>query len=96
MRNFLENNFIEKIKFVWLKKEEKIDLFKCTAAIMHWGNSKWKQRPREEQAETDGTEECEKVSHLLGIQSADLIKGLLKPRIKVSSSFYIFIKVKNK
>lgn len=50
---------------------------------MHWGNAKWKQRPREEQAETDGTEECEKVSHLLGIQSADLIKGLLKPRIKV-------------
>ena len=51
---------------------------------MHWGNAKWKQRPREEQAETDGTEECEKVSHLLGLQSADLIKGLLKPRIKVN------------
>lgn len=65
------------------KQQEKMDLFKCTGAIMHFGNSKWKQRPREEQAETDGTEECEKVSHLLGIQSADLIKGLLKPRIKV-------------
>ena len=64
-------------------KSDKIDLFKATAAIMHWGNSKWKQRPREEQAETDGTEECEKVAHLLGIESADLIKGLLKPRIKV-------------
>ena len=60
-----------------------MDLFKCTGAIMHWGNSQWKQRPREEQAEADGTEECEKVSQLLGIQSADLIKGLLKPRIKV-------------
>lgn len=54
---------------------------------MHFGNSKWKQRPREEQAETDGTEECEKVSHLLGIQSADLIKGLLKPRIKVGNEY---------
>jgi myosin heavy chain 6/7 len=64
-------------------KTEKVDLFKCTGAIMHWGNSKWKQRPREEQAETDGTEECEKVAHLLGVESADLIKGLLKPRIKV-------------
>ena len=60
-----------------------MDLFKATAAIMHFGNAKWKQRPREEQAETDGTEECEKVAHLLGIESADLIKGLLKPRIKV-------------
>jgi myosin heavy subunit len=54
---------------------------------MHFGNSKWKQRPREEQAETDGTEECEKVSHLLSIQSADLIKGLLKPRIKVGNEY---------
>jgi myosin heavy subunit len=54
---------------------------------MHWGNSKWKQRPREEQAETDGTEECEKVAHLLGIDCADLLKGLLKPRIKVGNEF---------
>lgn len=76
------------VKKFCILQEEKIDLFKCTAAIMHWGNSKWKQRPREEQAETDGTEECEKVSHLLGIQSADLIKGLLKPRIKVLELFY--------
>lgn len=52
---------------------------------MHFGNSQWKQRPREEQAEADGTEECEKVAHLLGVEAADLIKGLLKPRIKVSS-----------
>lgn len=64
--------------------EEKLYLFKCTGAILHFGNSKWKQRAREDQAETDGTEECEKVSHLLGIESADLLKGLLKPRIKVS------------
>jgi myosin heavy subunit len=58
---------------------------------MHFGNSKWKQRPREEQAETDGTEECEKVAHLLGIDSADLLKGLLKPRVKV---FILFIFIK--
>jgi myosin heavy chain 6/7 len=60
-----------------------MNMYKCAAAIMHFGNSKWKQRPREEQAEADGTSECEKVSHLLGVQAPDLIKGLLKPRIKV-------------
>jgi myosin heavy chain 6/7 len=58
-------------------------MYKLTAAIMHFGNSQWKQRPREEQAEIEGTEECEKVAHLVGIEAADLIKGLLKPRIKV-------------
>ena len=50
---------------------------------MHFGNAQWKQRPREEQAEAEGTEDCEKVAHLLGIEAAELIKGLLKPRIKV-------------
>ena len=64
-------------------QEEKNSVYKCTAAIMHFGNSQWKQRPREEQAEAEGTEDCEKVAHLLDIDAADLIKGLLKPRIKV-------------
>ena len=63
-------------------------MYKCTAAIMHFGNSQWKQRPREEQAEAEGTEECEKVAHLLGIEAAELIKGLLKPRIKVNDCLF--------
>ena len=62
-------------------------MYKCTAAIMHFGNSQWKQRPREEQAEADGTEDCEKVAHLLDVDAAELIKGLLKPRIKVFARF---------
>jgi len=69
------------------KPDEKLNLYRCTAAIMHFGNSQWKQRPREEQAEADGTEDCEKVAHLLGVEAADLIKGLLKPRIKVGNEF---------
>ena len=35
--------------------EEKKSMYKCTAAIMHFGEMKFKQRPREEQAEADGT-----------------------------------------
>jgi hypothetical protein len=30
-------------------------MFKCTSAIIHFGEMKFKQRPREEQAEPDGT-----------------------------------------
>jgi myosin heavy subunit len=68
-------------------------MYKLTASIMHFGNSQWKQRPREDQAEAEGTEECEKVAHLLGIEAAELIKGLLKPRIKVKifTVFFCFI-----
>ena len=66
-------------------------MYKLTAAIMHFGNSQWKQRPREEQAEAEGTEDCEKVAHLLGIEAAELIKGLLKPRITVKYKFVFLI-----
>jgi hypothetical protein len=37
------------------EEQEKISLYKCTAAVLHFGEMKFKQRPREEQAEADGT-----------------------------------------
>ena len=58
-------------------------MFRCTAAVAIWGNSKWKQKPRDEQAEADGTDEIERVSKLFGVTVDDLLKNLLKPRIKV-------------
>ncbi|GFN81923.1 myosin heavy chain [Plakobranchus ocellatus] len=67
--------------------EEKGSLYKCTAAIVHFGEMKFKQRPREEQAEADGTAEAEKVAFMLGINAGDLLKGLLKPKIKVGSEY---------
>ena len=60
-----------------------MDLFKITAAVMHWGNQKWKQKPREEQAEADGNEDITKVANLLGLDLEPFINGLLKPKIKV-------------
>jgi len=68
-------------------REQQLDLFKITAAVMHWGNQKWKQKPREEQAEPDGQEECEKVAKLLGLEVDSFIMGLLKPKIKVGKEF---------
>ena len=65
-----------------------MQLLKCTASVAIWGNSKWKQKPREEQAESDGTDECEKVATLLGLNLDDLLKGLLKPKIKVCLNKY--------
>ncbi|MEH0878448.1 hypothetical protein V6M80_08825, partial [Enterococcus faecium] len=67
--------------------DEKLSMYKCTGAIMHFGELKFKQRPREEQAEADGTAEAEKVAFLLGINAGDLLKGLLKPKIKVGNEY---------
>merc|ERR1719277_421322 len=58
---------------------------KCTAAIMHFGEMKFKQR--QEQAEADGTAEAEKGAFLLGINAGDLLKALLKPKIKVGNEY---------
>ncbi|TMW44746.1 hypothetical protein DOY81_010177, partial [Sarcophaga bullata] len=54
---------------------------------MHMGGMKFKQRGREEQAEQDGEEEGGRVAKLLGCDTAELYKNLLKPRIKVGNEF---------
>jgi len=66
---------------------EKFGLYKCTAAVLHFGEMKFKQRPREEQAEADGTQEAEKVAFLLGVNCSDMIKCLVSPRVKVGTEF---------
>ncbi|XP_064423645.1 myosin-4 [Latimeria chalumnae] len=67
--------------------EEKIAIYKLTGSVMHYGNMKFKQKQREEQAEPDGTEVPDKASYLLGLNSADLLKGLCYPRVKVGNEF---------
>lgn len=49
---FLQNAF----DVLGFTPEEKNSIYKLTGAIMHFGNMKFKQKQREEQAEPDGTE----------------------------------------
>ncbi|PWA25459.1 hypothetical protein CCH79_00005115, partial [Gambusia affinis] len=68
-------------------QEEKNGIYKLTGAIMHYGNMKFKNKQREEQAEADGTEDADKSAYLMGLNSADLIKGLCHPRVKVGNEW---------
>ncbi|XP_042372088.1 myosin-7-like, partial [Plectropomus leopardus] len=68
-------------------QEEKNGIYKLTGAIMHHGNMKFKQKQREEQAEADGTEVADKVAYLMGLNSADLVKGLCHPKVKVGNEW---------
>ncbi|XP_076017250.1 myosin-7-like [Genypterus blacodes] len=68
-------------------QEEKNGIYKLTGAVMHYGNMKFKQKQREEQGEPDGTEDVDKVSYLMGLNSADVIKGLCHPRVKVGNEW---------
>ncbi|XP_074552043.1 myosin-4-like [Halichoeres trimaculatus] len=67
--------------------EEKVSIYKLTGAVMHYGNMKFKQKQREEQAEPDGTEEADKAAYLMGLNSADLLKALCYPRVKVGNEY---------
>ncbi|XP_075425194.1 myosin-7-like isoform X2 [Ascaphus truei] len=68
-------------------QDEKNSIYKLTGAIMHIGNMKFKTKQREEQAEPDGTEEADKIAYLMGMNSADLLKGLCHPRVKVGNEY---------
>ncbi|XP_047426901.1 myosin-16-like [Mugil cephalus] len=67
--------------------EEKMSVYKLTGGIMHFGNMKFKQKPREEQADVDTTEVADKVAHLMAINSGELQKGITRPRVKVGNEF---------
>ncbi|XP_038110381.1 myosin heavy chain, muscle isoform X23 [Culex quinquefasciatus] len=77
----------EAFNILGFTQEEKDNIYRITAAVMHMGGMKFKQKGREEQAEADGTEEGDRVAKLLGCVTEDLYKNLLKPRIKVGTEF---------
>ncbi|XP_008292043.1 myosin-1-like isoform X1 [Stegastes partitus] len=75
------------IDILGFNAEEKVGIYKLTGAVMHNGNMKFKQKQREEQAEPDGTEVADKVAYLMGLNSADLLKALCYPRVKVGNEY---------
>ncbi|KAL9706066.1 hypothetical protein quinque_009584 [Culex quinquefasciatus] len=79
----------EAFNILGFTQEEKDNIYKITAAVMHMGGMKFKQKGREEQAEADGTDEGDRVAKLLGCVTEDLYKNLLKPRIKVGAEFVV-------
>ncbi|XP_059185033.1 myosin heavy chain, fast skeletal muscle-like isoform X1 [Centropristis striata] len=77
------------IDILGFNAEEKIGIYKLTGAVMHHGNMKFKQKQREEQAEPDGTEEADKIAYLMGLNSADMLKALCYPRVKVGNEMVV-------
>ncbi|XP_064164998.1 myosin heavy chain, fast skeletal muscle-like [Anguilla rostrata] len=75
------------IDILGFTNDEKMGIYKLTGAVIHHGNMKFKQKQREEQAEPDGTEVADKVGYLLGLNSADMLKAMCYPRVKVGNEF---------
>ncbi|NWU97028.1 MYSS protein, partial [Upupa epops] len=75
------------IDILGFSADEKVAIYKLTGAVMHYGNLKFKQKQREEQAEPDGTEVADKAAYLMGLNSAELLKALCYPRVKVGNEY---------
>ncbi|CAL8257149.1 unnamed protein product [Arctogadus glacialis] len=73
------------IDILGFNADEKIGIYKLTGAVLHHGNMKFKQKQREEQAEPDGNEVADKIAYLLGLNSADMLKAVCYPRVKVGN-----------
>ncbi|VDP19816.1 unnamed protein product [Heligmosomoides polygyrus] len=68
-------------------EQEKMDCYRLMAAHMHTGAMKFKQRPREEQAEPDGQEDAERAAAMYGIDVDQFLKALVSPRVKVGTEW---------
>ncbi|XP_031439916.1 myosin-7-like [Clupea harengus] len=67
--------------------EEKMSIYKLVGSVMHYGNLKFKTKQREEQAEADGTEDIDKACYLMNLNSAEVVKALCNPRVKVGNEW---------
>uniref|UniRef100_A0AAY5KXW0 Myosin motor domain-containing protein n=1 Tax=Esox lucius TaxID=8010 RepID=A0AAY5KXW0_ESOLU len=75
------------ITILGFTNEEKMSIYKLTGAVIHHGNMHFKQKQREEQAEPDGTEVADKIAYLMGLNSAEMLKCLCYPKVKVGNEY---------
>merc|ERR1719411_1842437 len=70
-------------------QEEKYNVYKCTAAMMHMGNMTKDFVPvgKEEQAEIKDDANAQKVAELLGIDCEWMITDFCKPKLKVGTEW---------
>ncbi|VDM42609.1 unnamed protein product [Toxocara canis] len=77
----------ESFDIMHFAEDEKMDLFKLVAGIMHMGEIKFKQRPREEQAECEDQSEGDLACKLWSVDPDKFISSLLKPHVKVGTEW---------
>merc|ERR1712142_610732 len=75
------------IKVLGFNEEEHQQMWKITAGVLNFSCMKFKQKPRDEQAEVVDPSDGERVSYLFSIQVGEFHKSLCKPRVKVGTEY---------
>ncbi|CAK5018856.1 unnamed protein product [Meloidogyne enterolobii] len=68
-------------------EKEKFEMYALVAAVMHMGEMRFKQRPREEQAEADDIKEGEIACKLFGVDKDAFLTAILRPRVKIGAEW---------
>lgn len=68
-------------------EEMRTKIFRFSAGILHLGNIDLKANKRDEGCTIDDPTWLEKASHMFGVNTVDMSKALIKPRIKVGSEY---------
>ncbi|ODM91980.1 Myosin heavy chain, muscle [Orchesella cincta] len=69
--------------------EERQNIYRISAAVMHMGEMKFAQKGRDEQAMQDETEEGDASAKLLGVECELMYYNITKPKIKVGTEFVV-------
>merc|ERR1712142_445313 len=78
---------VNAVKVLGFTPEEKDSMFKITAGILNFSCMKFKQKPRDEQAEVEDPADGERVAYLLGLTVGEFHKSLIKPKVKVGTEY---------
>ncbi|KAG8128967.1 hypothetical protein E2320_016372 [Naja naja] len=71
------------IDILGFNSDEKTAIYKLTGAVMHYGNMKFKQSSVRSRL----SQMARKAAYLMNLNSADLLKALCYPRVKVGNEF---------
>merc|ERR1712142_429724 len=78
---------VNAINVLGFTQEEKMSMFKIVAGILNFSMMKFKQNPRDEQAEVDDPADGERVAYLLGLPVKEFLISLIKPKVKVGIEY---------
>ena len=78
---------IESMRIMGLTEDEITSIWRVVSGTMLFGNMEFKQERNSDQAILPDNTVAQKVAHLFGINVNDMVKSLMKPRIKVGRDY---------
>lgn len=74
---------VKAMQIMGMGNEDINSVFRTVSAVLLFGNMRFKQERNNDQATLPDNTVAQQISHLLGLNVTDLVRGFLKPRIKV-------------